>query len=188
MVEAAGKRRRGQQGPVRVATAGEQQGPARKRLGSAGGRRNGSAGSVGVAGDNNKGLVDGDSGRGWAIAADSWPTIDEERKKGRDVEDNSRADGGEEATVGGRGEDAVGSEGRKMRQLCFFLMIAPTEEEEESSNRQQEGQTRLQEKLTKFQVRKFTRPTVTIARGGGADAGDIAEEAVPKRERRPPME
>ncbi|RRT47632.1 hypothetical protein B296_00009400 [Ensete ventricosum] len=46
-VEVARKRRRRQRGLTRVAVAGEQRGPARKRLGSAEGRRNDTARSVG---------------------------------------------------------------------------------------------------------------------------------------------
>ncbi|RZS08248.1 hypothetical protein BHM03_00039186 [Ensete ventricosum] len=61
--------------------------------------------SVGAIGDSDRGLAGGDNGRGWATAAEGWLMVDEERKKGRDVEDISRADGGEEATVGGSGED-----------------------------------------------------------------------------------
>ncbi|RWW50560.1 hypothetical protein BHE74_00043164 [Ensete ventricosum] len=61
---------------------------------------------LGATGDNDRGLAGGDSGRGWATAAEGWPMVDEERKKGRDAEDNSRADGGEEATAGGHGEDS----------------------------------------------------------------------------------
>ncbi|RWV97526.1 hypothetical protein GW17_00039681, partial [Ensete ventricosum] len=64
-----------------------------------------------AAGDSDRGLADADGGKGWATIVEGWPTVDEERKKGRDVEDSSRADGGEEATTGGRGEDAAGSEG-----------------------------------------------------------------------------
>ncbi|RWW87614.1 hypothetical protein BHE74_00003549 [Ensete ventricosum] len=154
-VEAIGKRRRGQWGPARATVAKEQRGSARKRLGSAGGRRNDSARSIGreeaatvgkssrrwpingeqrvatrmvdggeggrqqrhlgAVGDNDKGLVGGDNGKGWATDVEGWPTVNEERKKGRDAEDNSRVDGGEEAAAGGRGEDAARSDGRKVR-------------------------------------------------------------------------
>ncbi|RZR83851.1 hypothetical protein BHM03_00010569 [Ensete ventricosum] len=58
-------------------------------------------------------------------------------------------------------------------------------EEEEQLNRQQEGPTQLQEKLVEFQVWKSTRPTTIVVGEGGVDAGNLAEEAVPKREKRP---
>ncbi|RZS28785.1 hypothetical protein BHM03_00062432 [Ensete ventricosum] len=57
-------------------------------------------------GDNDRGLADGDRGRGWATAVEGWSMVDEERKKGRDVEDSRRTDCGEEAAAGGRDEDS----------------------------------------------------------------------------------
>ncbi|RZS00882.1 hypothetical protein BHM03_00030666 [Ensete ventricosum] len=113
-VEVARKRRRRQRGLTRATVAataaGEQRGPARKRLGSAEGRRNDTARSVGreevaavgksgrqrpidgerravarmidsdegarqqqhlgAVGDSDRGLGDGDSGRGWATIAE----------------------------------------------------------------------------------------------------------------------
>ncbi|RRT46278.1 hypothetical protein B296_00028478 [Ensete ventricosum] len=60
----------------------------------------------GVVGDNDRGLADGDRGRGWATAVEGWSTVDEERKKGRDVEDRRRTDCGKEAAAGGRDEDS----------------------------------------------------------------------------------
>ncbi|RZS28939.1 hypothetical protein BHM03_00062594, partial [Ensete ventricosum] len=44
---------------------------------------------LGATGDNDKGLADGDKGKGWATTAEGWPMIDKERKKGRDAEDSN---------------------------------------------------------------------------------------------------
>ncbi|RZS14901.1 hypothetical protein BHM03_00046662 [Ensete ventricosum] len=99
IVEAAVVRKSGKRRPI----DGERRVAARMVGGDEGGRQQR---RLGATGDNDRGLAGGDSGRGWATAAEGWPMVDEERKKGRDAEDNSRADGGEEATAGGHGEDS----------------------------------------------------------------------------------